>query len=300
MEKRAGGLYQAAYANGKEQRAERFDIVVGTGKHGQTYLYWKHNELYQLPLSYSANTRYWANSPGYPHNEVLFDRSIDGRCLECHTTFANESSFIGFTPDAMILGIGCERCHGPGADHVKFHTDHPGEKGGKFIVNPASLSRQVEMDICAVCHSGIMQNKTEAFSFMPGDSIGQHFYRNPNGRDSSGLDVHANQYGLLTASKCYRMSGTLNCSSCHNTHGKESENLMVYAQKCMNCHSQSNHTFCTLQPQGRISMEANCINCHMPLLNSKNIVMSSSPELVRTHRIGIYSEATKKWLSLNK
>lgn len=34
MKKQAGSLYQVAYANGKEQRAEKFDIVIGTGKHG--------------------------------------------------------------------------------------------------------------------------------------------------------------------------------------------------------------------------------------------------------------------------
>ena len=300
MEKRAGGLYQVAYVNGKEQQAERFDIVIGTGKHGQTYLYRKNNELYQLPLSYSANKHYWANSPGYPKDEIFFDRFIEGRCLECHTTFAKEQPITGFSPDAIIYGIQCERCHGPAAEHVEFHTEHPKEKRGKFIVNPASLTREVSMDICAVCHSGIMQNKTDAFSFMPGDTLSKHFYVNPNAADSVNLDVHANQYGLLTASKCFRVSGTMTCSSCHNTHEKENGDLAVYAKKCMNCHSQSNHNFCTLQPPAEFSMEANCVNCHMPQLSSKNIIMSSSPELVRTHRIGIYPEATKKWLTLNK
>src|SRR6186713_2151362 len=87
MEKRAGGLYQVAYVNGKEERAERFDITIGTGKHGQTYLYWNNkNELYELPISYSANTQHWAHSPGYANDEIFFDRLIEARCLECHTT----------------------------------------------------------------------------------------------------------------------------------------------------------------------------------------------------------------------
>ena len=80
----------------------------------------------------------------------------------------------------------------------------------------------------------------------------------------------------------------MTCNSCHNTHVKENGNLAAYAPKCMNCHNQSNHNFCTLQPQAGFSMEANCINCHMPQMDSKNIIMSLSPELVRTHRIGIY------------
>jgi len=297
MEKRADGLYQVAYENGKEERAERFDITIGTGKHGQTYLYWNNkNELYELPISYSANTLHWAHSPGYANDEIFFDRLIEARCLECHTTFAKQDLFLGFDRNQLIYGIDCERCHGPAANHVEFHTAHTGEKQGKFIINPASLSRELSLDVYAVCHSGIMQSKTKAFSFMPGDTLSQHFYKNPKAIDSVTLDVHANQYGLLTASKCFRASGTMTCNSCHNTHVKENGNLTAYAPKCMNCHNQSNHNFCTLQPTAGFSMEANCVNCHMPQMNSKNIIMSSSPELVRTHRIGIYPEATKKWL----
>jgi len=301
MEKRAGGLYQVAYINGKEERAERFDITIGTGKHGQTYFYWNYyNELYQLPMSYSANTDYWGNSPGYPNDKISFDRLIEARCLECHTTFAKQDLYFGFDRNQIIYGIDCERCHGPAANHVEFHTAQTGEKQGKFIINPASLSREISLDVCAVCHSGIMQSKTNAFSFMPGDTLSRHFYKNPKAIDSVTLDVHANQYGLLTASKCFLMSTTMTCNTCHNSHVKENGNLTAYAQKCMNCHTQSNHTFCTLQPTQGFSMEANCINCHMPVKNSKNIIMSSLPELVRTHRIGIYPEATTKWRPLTK
>ena len=299
MEKRDGGLYQVAYINGKEERAERFDITIGTGKHGQTYLYWNYySELYQLPISYSANTDYWGNSPGYRNDTISFDRLIEARCLECHTTFAKQDLYFGFDRNQIIYGIDCERCHGPAANHVEFHTAHTGEKQGKFIINPASLSREISLDVCAVCHSGIMQSKTNAFSFMPGDTLSRHFYRNPKAIDSVTLDVHANQYGLLTASKCFQMSTTMTCNSCHNSHVKENGNLTAYAQKCMNCHTQSNHTFCTLQPTQAFSLEDNCINCHMPVKNSKNIIVSSLPELVRTHRIGIYPEATTKWRPL--
>ena len=301
MEKRAGGLYQVAYINGKEERAERFDITIGTGKHGQTYLYRNYyNELYQLPISYSANTDHWGNSPGYRNDTISFDRIIEARCLECHTTFAKQDLYFGFDRNQIIYGIDCERCHGPAGSHVEFHTAHTGEKQGKFIINPASLSREISLDVCAVCHSGIMQSKTNAFSFMPGDTLSRHFFRNPKAIDSVTLDVHANQYGLLTASKCFRMSTTMTCNSCHNSHVKENGNLTAYAQKCMNCHSQSNHNFCTLQPTQGFSMEANCINCHMPVKNSKNIIVSSLPELVRTHHIAIYPEATTQWLQLNK
>ena len=53
-------------------RAEKFDVVVGSGRHGQTYLYWKGDELFELPVSYWTWTHAWINSPGYPDGERAF------------------------------------------------------------------------------------------------------------------------------------------------------------------------------------------------------------------------------------
>src|SRR5712672_3223413 len=40
MEKRDSGLYQVEYINKKEIRKGKFDIVVGSGRKGQSYLSW--------------------------------------------------------------------------------------------------------------------------------------------------------------------------------------------------------------------------------------------------------------------
>ena len=46
----------------------------------------------------------------------------------------------------------------------------------------------------------------------------------------------------------------------------------------------------------------NCIDCHMPMLPSKKIVLNVAnfenvvPDMVRTHRVGIYPEKTKEFL----
>jgi len=184
---------------------------------------------------------------------------------------------------------------------------NPLEKQGKFITNPASLNRQQRLDVCALCHSGVMQSIKPAFSFLPGDTLSKYFIKNSSGIDSFKLDVHANQYGLLTASKCFRISGTMTCNSCHNTHVKESGNLFAYAQKCMNCHGKPNHKQGTLPEESQSFMMANCVNCHMPVGASKNLKLLisqntiPSPEMVRSHLIAIYPiEKTKKLLNRNK
>ena len=54
MEKKDSGFYQVEYNDGRIKRSEAFDIVIGSGKSGQTYLYWSRDHLFQLPVSYFA------------------------------------------------------------------------------------------------------------------------------------------------------------------------------------------------------------------------------------------------------
>ena len=104
-------------------RSERIAFVIGSGEKGQTYLYWSDDQLFQLPVSYWAKLG-WVNSPGYRDGFANFDRPIIPRCLECHASYfealpppSNKYSTTGFS-----LGIGCEKCHGPGREHVQRET----------------------------------------------------------------------------------------------------------------------------------------------------------------------------------
>jgi len=97
------------------ERTERFGLVIGSGGKGQTYLYWKEDQLFQLPISY-WNELGWVNSPGYRDGIANFNRPVIPRCLECHATYfdatpppPNRYKVTGF-----LLGIDCEKCHGPG------------------------------------------------------------------------------------------------------------------------------------------------------------------------------------------
>ena len=101
-------------------RTERFAFVIGSGGKGQTYLFWKGDDLFQLPVSYWSELG-WVNSPGYRDGTANFSRPIIPRCLECHGTYfeqipppSNRYSKTGFT-----VGITCEKCHGPGREHVQ-------------------------------------------------------------------------------------------------------------------------------------------------------------------------------------
>ncbi len=140
LEKRKDSFYQVYYHNNKEVVSRRFDIVIGSGKNGQTFLSWIGNHIIELPVSYFTQVHQWANSPGYPLSPIIFNRPVTARCMECHSTY---SEVINYNPDVppafdsakMILTVGCERCHGPAAKHVAYQTEHPKDSVSMFIIN---------------------------------------------------------------------------------------------------------------------------------------------------------------------
>src|SRR6185503_16911385 len=79
MEKRDSGLFQVAYFKGEEKKAMRFDMVIGSGVMGQSFLTWRNDQLYQLPITYFTAADQWSNSPGFPNDRVLIDRPATSR-----------------------------------------------------------------------------------------------------------------------------------------------------------------------------------------------------------------------------
>lgn len=309
MEQRSNGLFQVAYMNDVEKQAFPFGVVMGSGRKAQTYLYWYDDNVFQLPVSYSVWAHNWVNSPSYPADRVRFDRLINIGCFECHGSYIErkgtqqegERMVDYFDKTKVIYGMDCERCHGPAAEHVAFHTTHPQEKQAQHIALYKKLSRQQQVDLCAQCHSGGHTTKNSIFYFKPGDSLAQYF-SSPikTGGDVSKLDVHGNQYQLLTGSQCFIKSNVLSCTSCHNPHVQERENMTVLSQRCINCHNNTAHSFDAKLPANVI--KSNCIDCHMPALPSHAITLKkedkteADPNLVRTHFITAYPEATKKFI----
>jgi len=298
-----GGIYQSAYSNGLLAATHRLDMVIGSGKKGQTFLFTNDTKFYQLPLSWAIGAHRWINSPGYPSDKVMFNRMVYVKCFECHATYAeeklNDTGEALFDTSQMVLSISCETCHGPGKQHVHYHQENKADQKGKYIINTQVLSRQQKLDACASCHSGLRENIKTAFSFLPGNKL-DDFFKPAYHKDSTAqLDVHGNQYALLTASKCFKQSMVLNCSSCHNVHQQETDSKQLFAQRCMNCHNDNSHNLCTEKHTDKLTMINNCIDCHMPMQGSGQINFNSANkretkyQLIRTHLIGIYKDKVK-------
>jgi predicted CXXCH cytochrome family protein len=306
MEKKNDHFFQTAQFNGNTMESEAFAIVIGSGRKGQSYLYWDGDRLFQLPISYYVPLDRWVNSPGYPSNLVYFNKGIHGQCMECHGTNAKIAEVDGrgtvFDSSSIIYGIDCERCHGPGSQHVAWHSAHPGELTGKYIVNAKRLSRQQRLDACALCHSGFREESQPSFSFRVGDTLDNYSTANYDTAATATLDVHGNQYGLLTASKCFRQS-QMDCSSCHDPHANENGKMSVYSQRCLSCHNTASQHPCSSPFVKQMNLTGNCIDCHMPALASQAIAMKLSGkdelihDLIRTHRVAVYADATRDFLA---
>src|SRR5438309_9914926 len=60
MERRDNSSYQTAVDSARGwSRTERIDLVVGSGRRGQTYLYWRGGLLFELPASYLVGIERW-------------------------------------------------------------------------------------------------------------------------------------------------------------------------------------------------------------------------------------------------
>ena len=296
MEARNNGFFQTGVLGTPPDTisiSERFDLVIGSGRKGQTYLYWgKEDQLFQLPVSYWTEVASWVNSPGYGDRTLDFSRPVVPRCLECHATFfetmAGSSVINRYRRTNFTVGISCEKCHGPGERHAELNAPGATKPLDQAIVNPAKLPRDRQLALCSLCHGGIGAAKAPAFSYTVGNSL-DDFLKLEAPKPDDALDVHGNQVALLERSKCFK-SSEMTCSTCHNVHLRQRE-VGDFSEKCMACHKVES---CGLFPKQGRSLAGKCVDCHLPNQTS-NVIFSTHDGVrirpqVRNHWIKVYAQ----------
>jgi hypothetical protein len=298
------GLYQrvVVHKEGKVfQHAERFDLVVGSGNHGQAFLYWNGDELYQLPVSYFSEAGGWINSPGYYRDGAAdFARGITHRCLDCHATYFADApgDRVRYDRESYILGVTCVRCHGHGWAHVQYHRTHPQEKIPRYIVHPGELPRDRANEVCAQCHSGAGRLLAPAFTYQPGDPLESYLHLVFDVDAPQNDDPHAaNQLARLMKSRCYQESESLTCAVCHDPHKHERNDLQLYAQRCAKCHAADD---CKLTATADSLVRNRCVECHMPSRRDVQGAMQTAEgellPLLRDHYINVWPEVSLQYL----
>lgn len=267
METRPEGAFQKVVVRERDRiysHAEHVDIVTGSGNHGQTYLYWKEDFLYELPVTWFSATAAWMNSPGFADGTADFSRPVPPRCLECHATHVRHvpGTENRYVRDSLQLGISCERCHGPGSLHVDYHRQHADAERARFVVHPGRLPRDRLNEVCAQCHSGAGVMRLPSFSFRPGQRLADAIAIDHSSEVARGGVHTANQLARLSMSRCFTESDKLTCASCHDPHRNEHGKVATFSARCIDCHTDPSCT--ASRDSAEVAQTTGCIDCHMP------------------------------------
>lgn len=232
-----------------------------------------------------------------------FQRPTSTTCDGCHSV-----NFNATTHAVTEWNVGCEKCHGPGSEHVK----HPKNDN---IINPSRLDTVQASDTCIQCHS---QGRP------PSNPIAGKYYDWPVGfqmglklSDFWKLEDHKlgettfTHFADGTAHK-NRMQGNdyvtslmythgVSCSTCHDPHGSENNALLrkPATTLCLDCHSPQS-------PNGprALTLEQHthhkpgspgneCIACHMP-----KIAQTLGDVNVRSHTFHFVTPAKTESLKI--
>jgi predicted CXXCH cytochrome family protein len=285
----------------------------------QEYMHRDANGKYnRLPVLYHIGEKRWVHS----HGAFVAPESIDfwglsrrfawnDTCLYCHNTgpvknpvFGFRGEVIGYKTEVAELGISCEACHGPGAEHVRLNQNparrfaaHQAEEGDPSIVHPARLPIPRRDEICARCHGALVPRKemwnprTHRDPFIAGQELGKfnHFFHSEaeqyrlagvslqagtepiDGRfwgDGTPLTT-ALEYNGMALSACYQQGqGQMSCLSCHQGHPSDPNFLlkpkMDSNEACLQCHEDYRERLTQHTHHDVKSSGSLCFNCHMP------------------------------------
>ena len=250
------------------------DWILGSGNHARTYIYrTPGGELFQLPISWYTATREWRMAPGYDradHDGAT--RRVRHECMYCHNAYPDNVPADGqsywrsqWFPPELPEGLGCQRCHGPGGNHIRAAID------GDAIEN--TIFRPKNTEVCYGCHMQPAVGMPAArifgrdiYSFRPGQKV--HEYAPPLDiveRDrphGARFEINHHPYRLEQSACFTKSEGKLSCLTCHDPHRKVpvTERAAHYRAKCLSCHEKP-HT-----------ITGDCVACHMPSRRTEDVV----------------------------
>ena len=240
----------------------QLEYFVGSGHAARSYLLSVDGFLYEAPVAYYTNANSWSAAPGYASFDYPYlNRTVLPGCLQCH---ASGIQWIPGTQNAYAAppfregGVSCERCHGPGNEHIA---------AGKPMINPAKLAAPERDSVCEQCHlSGevrVPKPAKDELTFQPGGRLSDNvtvFVRAGSGARMK-VTSHVED---LAQSACKRASGEkLWCGTCHDPHSMPAApaKTAYFRAKCLTCHQPSQ---CRAAPAARQANGDDCIACHMP------------------------------------
>ncbi|WP_435008276.1 multiheme c-type cytochrome [Tundrisphaera lichenicola] len=239
------------------------DYAFGSGHHATTFVGMTDRTpsdaaLLEHRMTYFARDGSLHTTPGQAKDATLdrHELSPAGRahgvgktleCFECHSTLLSEDGGRVLDLATMVPNISCERCHGPGRDHIKDARN--GVIGLRMPFGAGREPAERQMRLCGQCHRH--PDMAPAGSIHPAN-----------------LEIVRYQPVGLMQSKCYtRTPGGISCTTCHDPHASVSADSKSYEASCLDCHSDRPQVLCPVSPT------SGCISCHMPARDAGQEVM---------------------------
>ena len=186
-------------------------------------------------------------------------------CADCHSTFVEKNydeSTESYNTTFVEINVGCEACHGPGAQHIEYYTNRDKYKDilpPKFYLDNNMDSKEL-VQKCARCHSR-RSMVTNSFNFE-GHYLDYYFpnlINYPVYEKDGQIQDEDYVVGSFMQSRMYNLEG-VSCSNCHDMHTmklkKEGNDL------CLQCHEKKYDSY--QHHFHKQNTEASqCINCHM-------------------------------------
>jgi tetratricopeptide (TPR) repeat protein len=263
-----------AEPNGDNAVEKEIHYVLGSGNHARTFLHrTPEGRLLEMPVNwYPENGGILAMSPGYDRPDHMdMRRAIGYQCAFCHNGYPNAKGnsllddpvFEGELPE----GIDCQRCHGPGREHVS--------QGGRGkILNPKKLSATRQMEVCMQCHlettsfplpNSIPRVDQAIFSYNPTQPLENyilHFDHPKATPQQDKFEIAGSAY-RLRQSKCFLGSNEkLTCTTCHDPHKKPAANV---DSSCQGCHQN-------IASSAKHPAKSECASCHMPKRRTEDVI----------------------------
>ena len=234
-------------------------------------------------LIFGAGGTDWDKAPIVKPGDLSFwsgsVRSWDNRCARCHS-----SGFEAVIPArpgerkehfrARRIGIDCETCHGPAAEHVSFQDrlESGEDRGGRDpILALKDLPHRRLTSVCMQCH---MEGDLVDTKYQIGNDIFEHLdptlIVDPERLDASGRPLELVYDGVpFHASRCVKEGG-LTCATCHDPHGSSSPSQLrktsSNADLCARCHQDIADNVEGHTGHAPNSSGSSCVACHMPFL----------------------------------
>jgi|SRR5579863_8742450 len=273
-------------------QAVEVQYAIGSGKRGRTYVIDRGGLLFQSPITWYSEKQCWDLAPGFPvHGHLRFERRVVDKCISCHAgRAAPDAAWIDHFQEPAIFesAIGCERCHGPGGEHVAARRGPTSPEQIDTIVNPSKLSPSRRDSVCNQCHlhgdGEILRYGRRDFDFRPGMHVGEvwSFLLSHQAHDRQTTRAVSQVEQMYESACAQRSRGGLSCVSCHDPHFSpaELEKPAFYRARCLTCHAVDD---CRELPERRNAPPTadSCVNCHMPRLNASDVPHTSQTD----HRV---------------